>query len=183
MHWCAPKMRTSWWWTPTAATASHSPPGATWCCATSRASWWATSCYASRFRHEDLPPLLDRVSRRRAILPERRADLALVGADAESRGPGAGRPLPHHEKAGRGRHGPGVPRRTREDGTPQCHQGDEPLHGARPGGGGRGGGWGWPAGDYDRIGGRHIRVHEPRAALGRPAGWTERRLFAGTCAL
>src|SRR6266480_377095 len=117
MHWCAPKMRTSWWWTPTAATASHSPPAATWCCATSRASWWATSCYASRFRHEDLPPLLDRVSRRRAILPERRADLALVGADAESRGPG-------------------VPRRTREDGTPQCHQGDEPLHGARPGGGG-----------------------------------------------
>src|SRR6266516_3398384 len=292
MAWCTLKTRTSWWWTPTAATGSRWRRAATWCCAISRGSWWATSCCRSRFPREDLPRLYDRVRRRRAILPERWADTALVGADARSRGPGAGRPLPHNEETGRGRHGSGVPRRAREDGAAECHQGDEPCHGARsrsggplqsrgvecqphlgrsrlrhlrlrrdarrahlpgdgvhrgraahradqargsaapcpgrrhrypsggraPGGprprhraprpearqyharaqsrrGGRGEGrrfrpcqgrgrrGGRPEGHEDRPGGRHARVHEPRAAVGRQAGWPERRLLAGLGAL
>src|SRR6266702_4575249 len=136
MPWCAPKTQTSWWWTPTAATGSRSRRAATWRCAISRGSWWATSCSRSRLRREDLPRLYDRVPRRRAILPERWADTALVGADARSRGPSAGRPLSHNEETGRGRHGSGVPRRAREDGAAECHQGDEPCHGARSRSGG-----------------------------------------------
>src|SRR2546427_360302 len=61
---------------------------------TSRGSSSATRCCASSCRpHEDLPCLLDRVSRRREVLPQRWADAAGRGARDRPGRPGGGEPL------------------------------------------------------------------------------------------
>src|SRR2546430_11417151 len=123
--------RTSWWWTPTAATASPWRRAATCRCATTRASWWATSSSGSSSPREDLSRLLDRILRRGALLSERRPDAALVVARDRPRRTGAGRSLSRRPQARRGGHGTGVPRRAREDGAQERDQSDEPVHGAR----------------------------------------------------